>query len=106
MGDIRLCIDMRRVNEAVVRERYPFPTVDETLQQLNGSSVFSKLDLRAGFHQIELTEEARNYTGLRHTRWSLQIQAHDVRLVLCTRAVSTHHPAGPQRLRGVCEHRR
>ena len=61
-GDIRLCIDMRRVNEAVIRERYPFPTVDETLQQLNGSSVFTKIDLRAGFHQIQLTEEARNYT--------------------------------------------
>ena len=41
---------MRRVNEAIIRERYPFPTVDETLQQLNGSSVFMKIDLRAGFH--------------------------------------------------------
>ena len=61
-GDIRLCIDMRRVNEAVVRERFPFPTVDETLHKLNGSSVFTKLDLRAGFHQIELDEESRQYT--------------------------------------------
>ena len=61
-GDIRLCIDMRRVNEAVIRERYPFLTVDEALQQLNGATTFSKLDLRAGFHQIELDEESRNLT--------------------------------------------
>ena len=47
-GDIRLCIDMRRANEAILRERHPIPTVDEILQSLNGSKVFSKLDLRWG----------------------------------------------------------
>ena len=61
-GDIRLCIDTRRVNDAVVHGRFPFPTVDETLHKINGSSVFTKLDLRAGFHQIELDEESRQYT--------------------------------------------
>lgn len=45
-GDIRLCIDMHRANEAILRERHPIPTVDEILQSLNGSKVFSKLDLR------------------------------------------------------------
>jgi len=52
-GDIRLCVDMRRANHAIVRERHPIPTVDDVLYQLNGSKVFSKLDLRWGFHQIE-----------------------------------------------------
>ena len=45
-GDIRLCVDMRRANESIVRERLPIPTVDEVLESLNGSTVFSKLDLR------------------------------------------------------------
>ena len=45
-GDIRLCVDMRRANEAIVRERLPIPTVDEVLESLNGSTVFSRLDLR------------------------------------------------------------
>ena len=45
-GDIQLCIDMRRANEAILRERHPIPTFDEILQRLNGSRVFSKLDLR------------------------------------------------------------
>ena len=45
-GDIRLCFEMRRANEAIVRERLPIPTLDEVLESLNGSTVFSKLDLR------------------------------------------------------------
>lgn len=43
-GDIKMCLDMRRANEAIVRERYPIPTVDELLQNMNGSAVLSKLD--------------------------------------------------------------
>ena len=61
-GDIRLCVDMRTANEAIIRERIPIPTVDEVLENLNGSTVFSKLDLRLGFHQIELDERSRDIT--------------------------------------------
>ncbi|XP_021351252.1 uncharacterized protein K02A2.6-like [Mizuhopecten yessoensis] len=61
-GDIRLCVDMRRANEAVIRERYPIPTVDEILQDLNQSKVFSKLDIRWAYHQIELAPESRGIT--------------------------------------------
>ncbi|KAI8516325.1 hypothetical protein Bbelb_049060 [Branchiostoma belcheri] len=50
-GDIRVCVDldMRRANEAKVRERQPIPTVEDVLHDLNGSTVFSKLDLKWGF---------------------------------------------------------
>lgn len=61
-GEIRLCVDMRRANEAIQRERYPIPTVDEVLLSMNQSTVFSKLDLKWGFHQIELAEESRGIT--------------------------------------------
>ena len=61
-GEIRLCVDMRRANEAIIRERLPIPTIDETLESLNGSTVFSKLDLRWGFHQIELEDDSRDIT--------------------------------------------
>jgi ribosomal protein S27AE len=60
--DIRLCVDMRQANTAIVRERHPIPTVDEVLQSMNGSKVFSKIDLRSGFHQIELEEGSRSIT--------------------------------------------
>ena len=61
-GDIRLCIDMRRANEAILHERHPIPTIDEITQGMNGSCVFSKLDLKWGYHQLELTPESRDIT--------------------------------------------
>lgn len=62
-GDIRLCIDMRRANEAIIRGRYPIPTVDELLHNMNGSKVFSKLDLKWGYQQLELSPESRQITS-------------------------------------------
>ena len=50
-GEIRLCVHMRPANEASFRERLPVATVDKVLKELNGGTVFSKLDLRHGFHQ-------------------------------------------------------
>jgi len=61
-GEIRLSVDMRRANQAIIRERLPIPTVDEVLEELNGSTVFSKLYLRHGFHQVELHAEPRDIT--------------------------------------------
>ena len=60
-GDIRVCVDMRRAKEAIKRERHPIPTI-EVLHHLNGSTVFSKLDLKWGFHQVELETESRRIT--------------------------------------------
>ena len=61
-GDIRLCVDMRQANKAIIRERHPIPTVDEILYNMNGAEVFSKLDLKYGYHQIELDDESRDIT--------------------------------------------
>ena len=61
-NDIRICIDMRRANEAIVRARHPIPTVEDVLQDINGSKIFTKLDLRAGYHQCELDEPSREIT--------------------------------------------
>ncbi|KAJ8411636.1 hypothetical protein AAFF_G00164440 [Aldrovandia affinis] len=61
-NDVRLCLDMRRANQAIERERYPIPTVDEILQGMNGSTVFSKLDLKWGYHQLELSPESWGIT--------------------------------------------
>ncbi|PFX12278.1 Uncharacterized protein K02A2.6 [Stylophora pistillata] len=58
-GDIRICVDMRRANSAIERERYPIPTIEEILYDLNGSTVFSKLDIKWDFHQVELGERSR-----------------------------------------------
>ena len=51
-GDIRICLDMRQANRAILREKHPVPTVEETLQEISEAKVFSKLDLNMAFHQI------------------------------------------------------
>ena len=60
--EIRICVDMRFANEAIRREKLPIPTVNEVLEELNGSTVFSKLDMNMGFHQIELEEGCGDIT--------------------------------------------
>lgn len=61
-SDIRLCVDMRQANDAIIRERFPIPTVDEVLQDLNESKIFSRIDIKMAYHQIELKPESREIT--------------------------------------------
>ena len=58
--DIRVCVNIRRANEEIVRERHSNPTIEEVLHDLNGATVLSKIDLKWGFHQIELEEDYYN----------------------------------------------
>ncbi|XP_048585791.1 uncharacterized protein K02A2.6-like [Nematostella vectensis] len=55
---VRICVDLTRLNDSVKRERHILPSVDETLAQLGGAKVFSKLDANSGFHQIPLSKES------------------------------------------------
>ena len=61
-GEVRICVDLKPLNECVLREVYLIPKVDETLAQLSGASVFSKLDANSGFWQIPLAEESKHLT--------------------------------------------
>ncbi|XP_062535563.1 uncharacterized protein K02A2.6-like [Armigeres subalbatus] len=61
-GDVRLCLDLRRVNEAVLRERHPMPVEDEYLARLGRKMIRSKLDIREAFLQVELETESRDVT--------------------------------------------
>jgi hypothetical protein len=59
---VRVCIDMREANKAIKREKHPMPTIDDLISDLNGSVVFSKLDLTGAYHQLELDEASRYIT--------------------------------------------
>ena len=61
-NDVRICVDMRQANLAVIRERYPLPTADDVFAEISGAQVFSKLDFNMGFHQTELEEDSRDIT--------------------------------------------
>ncbi|KAK6192673.1 hypothetical protein SNE40_004107 [Patella caerulea] len=61
-NDIRLCVDMRLPNKAVQSIRHPIPTIDEVLQDMNQSNIFSRLDIKWAYHQIELAPESREIT--------------------------------------------
>ncbi|KAL5824473.1 hypothetical protein ACOSQ3_020536 [Xanthoceras sorbifolium] len=56
-GSIRLCIDYRELNKVTVRNQYLLPRVDDLFDQLHGAKVFSKIDLRSGYHKLKIREE-------------------------------------------------
>ena len=61
-GAVRICVDLKPLNESVLREVHPIPTVDDTLAQLSGASVFTKLDANSGFWQIPLDKKSQLLT--------------------------------------------
>ncbi|GJQ97930.1 putative reverse transcriptase domain-containing protein [Tanacetum coccineum] len=52
-----MCIDYRELNKLTVKNRYPLPRIDDLFDQLQGSSVYSKIDLRSGYHQLRVCDE-------------------------------------------------
>lgn len=64
-GSMRLCVDYRALNKLTIKNAYPLPKVDELLDQLHGACVFSKIDLRSGYHQIPVAGEDVMKTAFR-----------------------------------------
>ncbi|GJS11480.1 putative reverse transcriptase domain-containing protein [Tanacetum coccineum] len=64
-GSFRMCIDYRELNKLTIKNRYPLPRIDDLFDQLQGSSVYSKIDLRSGYHQLRVREEDIPKTAFR-----------------------------------------
>jgi len=64
-GSMRLCIDYRQLNKVTIKNRYPLPRIYDLMDQLVGARVFSKIDLRSGYHQIKVKDEDMQKTAFR-----------------------------------------
>nr|GFA75582.1 transposon Ty3-G Gag-Pol polyprotein [Tanacetum cinerariifolium] len=64
-GSFWMCIQYRELNKLMVKNRYPLPRIDDLFDQLQGSSVYSKIDLRSGYHQLRVCEEDISKTAFR-----------------------------------------
>lgn len=60
---LRMCVDYRGLNANTVTDSWPLPRIDELLQRLRGARVFSKLDLRDGYHQVPMASEDQHKTA-------------------------------------------
>jgi hypothetical protein len=64
-GSFRMCIDYRELNKLIIKNRYPLSRIDDLFDQLQGSTYFSKIDLRSGYHQLRVQEESIPRTAFR-----------------------------------------
>lgn len=64
-GSIRLCVDYRQLNKKTIKDAYPLPRIEETLDMLHGAKYFSSIDLAQGYYQVEMDEESIPKTAFR-----------------------------------------
>ena len=62
-GSVRFCVDYRRLNEVTRKDAYPLPRIDDTLETLSHSQLFSTLDLASGYWRVKLAQEAQEKTA-------------------------------------------
>ena len=74
-NEFRFCVDFRKINTIIKKDLYPIPRIDDTLENLQGASIFTTLDMKNSFHQIPLAENSREYTAFRTISGNYQFRS-------------------------------
>ncbi len=64
-GTLKMCVDYRALNKVIVKNRYPLPWIDDLFDRLSGAKVFSRIDLRSGYYQIQIAQGDEEKTACR-----------------------------------------
>jgi len=101
-GTLHLCIDYRQLNKVKVKNRYPLLRIDDLFDQLKGARVFSKIDLRSGYHQLRIKEQDIQKTAFR-TRYGPYLDQYMVVFIDNILVYSNSHLEHEQHLRVVLQ---
>ena len=74
-GKYRFCVDYRRLNQITLKDSYPLPNMEDTIKQLDGSSYFSKMDMKSGYFQLPIDEHDKPKTAFITSRglWEFNV---------------------------------